>query len=105
MSYVYPADFVEKFQSGQLAESLVIDVRELQEWHYYHLEGTVHQPMRTIPETWQELPADRDIYVICAHGVRSAMVVDFLHNQGLTRAINVAGGMAAVSGLLGFEYD
>lgn len=90
----------EKGRTGVL-----VDVRELQEWEYYHLDEALHIPMRTIPERLGELPQDSPIYVVCAHGVRSANVCDYLHRNGFDNAVNVAGGMAAVSALRGFQYD
>ena len=40
------------------------------------------------------MPADREIYVICKVGGRSAQVVGFLNGQG-RKTVNVAGGMLA----------
>jgi rhodanese-related sulfurtransferase len=41
-----------------------------------------------------EVPADREIYVICKVGGRSAQVVGYLNAQG-RETVNVAGGMLA----------
>jgi rhodanese-related sulfurtransferase len=105
-SFIFPQDFVQKYSNQQLQEALIIDVREPYEWEYYHLEHSQLIPMKQIPQRLSELPQDRDVYIICAHGVRSAVVTDFLiqHAQ-YSRVYNVAGGMAAVAGLLGFDYD
>jgi rhodanese-related sulfurtransferase len=62
-------------------------------------------PMNKIPHKLHEIPEDRDIYVVCAHGVRSQMVCEFLRENGVERAINVNGGMAAIGMLRGFQYD
>ncbi len=105
-SVIFPQDFVQKYSNQQLIEALIIDVREPYEWDYYHLEHSQLIPMKQIPQRLAELPHDRDIYIICAHGIRSAVVTDYLiqHAQH-TRVYNVAGGMAAVAELLGFDYD
>jgi rhodanese-related sulfurtransferase len=42
----------------------------------------------------EEVPADREIYVICKVGGRSAQVVGYLNAQG-RETVNVAGGMLA----------
>ncbi|TBL79782.1 rhodanese-like domain-containing protein [Paenibacillus thalictri] len=102
---IEPSDFIRKYDAGELKQSLVIDVREPVEWEYYHLEHTEHMPMQTIPARLSELPDDIDIYIVCAHGVRSAAVCDYLARNGFGNAVNVEGGMAAVSGLRGFQYD
>lgn len=90
----------EKERSG-----ILIDVRELHEWEYYHLDEALHIPMQTVPAKLGELPQDCPIYVVCAHGIRSANVCDYLQRNGFDNAVNVAGGMAAVSALRGFQYD
>jgi rhodanese-related sulfurtransferase len=102
---IEPELFIKKMKEEGVADSLVIDVREQMEWDYYHLEDTEHMPMNTIPARLEELPVDKPIYVLCAHGVRSAAVCQYLARNGRDNAINVEGGMAAVSQLLGFQYD
>jgi rhodanese-related sulfurtransferase len=102
---IFPAEFVEKYKHGLTANEIVIDVRELWEWEYYHLENAIHIPMNQLPQVISEIPLDSDLYIICAHGVRSAYVTDYLLQQNYTKVWNVAGGMAAVSSFFGFEYD
>jgi rhodanese-related sulfurtransferase len=41
-----------------------------------------------------EVPADREVYVICKVGGRSAQVVGYLNAQG-RESVNVSGGMLA----------
>ncbi|MEW9669699.1 rhodanese-like domain-containing protein [Ammoniphilus sp. 3BR4] len=98
--YIHASDFVKKLEQGELDQSLIIDVREPYEWEQYRLEQATLIPMNTIPSKWTELPADRDIYLVCAHGVRSWHVMSFLLQNGLQRAINVEGGMAEIYPLL-----
>jgi rhodanese-related sulfurtransferase len=105
MKDIHPKAFVDLLEEGIRENSLVLDVRETYEWEYYHLDDTVLMPMNTIPTKLSELPEDKDIYVICAHGVRSQMVCGYLQERGFERVINVQGGMAAVSWILGFQYD
>ncbi|AQR79406.1 rhodanese-like domain-containing protein [Paenibacillus larvae] len=105
MDHIAPEDFLHQLDQGLLKEVLILDAREPEEWSYYHLEEPRLMPMQTIPEHLDEIPEDREVYVICAHGVRSEMVCRFLLRQGKKRVINVRGGMAAVSGLRGFQYD
>jgi rhodanese-related sulfurtransferase len=102
---IEPEDFLQRMDSGELHDSLVLDVREPDEWEYYHLEGTLLFPMNTIPGRLGEIPRDRDVYVVCAHGIRSEMVCRFLRGNGFAQVINVHGGMAALARLRGFAYD
>jgi rhodanese-related sulfurtransferase len=102
---IHPEQFVAWYSSTD-KKGIVVDVRELIERAHYHLPESIHLPMQSIPSRYSELPADQDIYVICAHGVRSAMVCEYLGQLGVDRLINVQGGMAAVSYIKdGFYYD
>jgi rhodanese-related sulfurtransferase len=42
-----------------------------------------------------DLPTNQPLVVICHHGARSQMVVDFLRNAGFDNAINLNGGIEA----------
>ncbi|OXM88098.1 rhodanese-like domain-containing protein [Paenibacillus rigui] len=103
--FIDPREFVAKLNDHDLGDALIIDVREQMEWDYYHLEEATLLPMSTIPARMSELPADRKLYIVCAHGVRSANVCYYLKHQGYEDVVNVEGGMAAVAALKGFQYD
>ncbi|GGD69449.1 rhodanese-like domain-containing protein [Paenibacillus nasutitermitis] len=90
---------------GWLEPAQVIDVREQMEWDYYHLDGSLLVPMNTIPGRLDEIPTDKPVYIICAHGVRSTGVCRYLTEKGYSNLHNVNGGMAAVAALRGFQYD
>ncbi|MCZ8520573.1 MULTISPECIES: rhodanese-like domain-containing protein [Paenibacillus] len=105
MQRIAPEDFEQKRKAGELEGDLILDVREPYEWEYYHEERAVLMPMNTIPARMEELPKDRDIYVVCAHGVRSVNVCLYLRQQGFSKLVNVDGGMAAIAALRGFQYD
>jgi rhodanese-related sulfurtransferase len=102
---ITPADFHKQLESGEISAAQVLDVREPWEWEFYHIEGTRLLPMNSVPGGISSLPEDQTIYVICAHGVRSMAVCDYLIRSGVENVKNVMGGMAAVSGLRGFQYD
>jgi rhodanese-related sulfurtransferase len=100
-----PEQFNQMLQEREIAANQVIDVREIAEWNYYHLEQTIHIPMNSIPEKMNTLNQEETLYLICAHGVRSAAVCDYLTKHNFTKVINVEGGMAAIAELRGFQYD
>jgi rhodanese-related sulfurtransferase len=102
---IEPEHFNQKLSEGEIKANSVIDVREMPEWNYYHLEETIHIPMNTIPEKMNGLDKEETLYVICAHGVRSAAVCDYMAKNGFIKVINVEGGMAAIAELRGFSYD
>lgn len=102
---ISPEAFMKKWESGELDEEQILDVREQPEWDYYHLDETRHVPMNTIPVRLKEIPRDREVYIVCAHGSRSQMVCSYLVRQGIDKVVNVEGGMAALAELRGFQYD
>jgi rhodanese-related sulfurtransferase len=105
MSHIDPKLFYDLLNQDAENKPIIIDVREPHEWDYYHLEDSVLIPMNSIPSRIHEMQEEQDIYIICAHGVRSQMVCEYLRKNGYDRVINVDGGMAAVSDLYGFQYD
>lgn len=72
---------------------LVLDVREDWEVATAAVPGARHIPMGLIPTQHSLLPRDRPIAVLCHHGMRSAMVADYLRAAGHTRVLNVTGGI------------
>lgn len=105
MKQIDPEQLLAIIADGSLDEAQLIDVREEDEWAYYHLEEAELIPMQTIPARLDDISRDKPVYVICAHGVRSAMVCRFLEENGFGNAVNVRGGMADVAALKGFSYD
>jgi rhodanese-related sulfurtransferase len=80
---------------GQLpSDAYLLDVRENDEWECGHAPEAVHLPMSELMARVAEVPADREVYVICKVGGRSAQVVGYLNGQG-HETVNVSGGMLA----------
>ena len=76
------------------AGAYLIDVRESDEWQAGHAPEAVHLPLSELVGRMEEVPADRDVYVICKVGGRSEQAVRYLNQSGRT-TVNVAGGMLA----------
>lgn len=74
---------------------LLLDVREPNEFAYCHIEGALHIPMGQIVSRLDDIDAEREIIVICHHGMRSFQVAQFLESQGYGRIINLSGGIDA----------
>jgi len=74
---------------------LLLDVREPWEYNIVHLEDSVLMPMRQVPVDADTLDADREIIVICHHGVRSRQVALFLEARGFSNITNLRGGLDA----------
>ena len=77
----------------------VLDVREPSEYEAANIGGA-HIPLGELPSRLEELEAHRDddvLVVHCRSGARSAQAVEFLHQNGFTNAVNLAGGIHAWS--------
>jgi rhodanese-related sulfurtransferase len=93
-------DTVPEVMSTQLpAGAFLLDVREDDEWAAGHAPDAVHVRLGELGARVGELPRDREVYVICRTGNRSAYAAQALGGVGLN-AINVADGMTgwAVAG-------
>ncbi len=78
---------------AELPEGLaVLDVREPDEWAAGHIAGAIHVPLVQIPQRAPELPAGRQVLVVCRVGSRSAQATAFLQQRGID-AVNLADGM------------
>lgn len=90
-SEVTPAAANEAVGKG----AMLIDVREQWEYDELHIPGAVLIPLGELPNRVSEIPVDRDVYVHCRMGGRSARAVDYLRTFGHPRSYNVTGGIEA----------
>jgi rhodanese-related sulfurtransferase len=93
-------DAVPEVLSADLPAGVyLLDVREDDEWVAGHAPDAVHVRLGELGARVGELPRDREVYVICRTGNRSAYAAQALIGGGLN-AINVADGMTgwAVAG-------
>ena len=81
------------------AGAFLLDVRENDEWAAGHAPDAVHVRLGELSARTDEIPRDREVYVICRTGSRSAYVAQALSGAGWN-AVNVADGMTgwAVAG-------
>src|SRR4051812_24810346 len=77
--------------------TVLLDVREDDEWQRGHAEGAQHIPMGDVPARLAEIDTDATLYVVCHVGGRSLRVSQYLARNGY-QPINVAGGMLAWAG-------
>jgi rhodanese-related sulfurtransferase len=75
-------------------DGYLLDVREHEEWQAGHAPDAVHIPLSELNARVDEVPNDRDLYVICRSGARSAQATAAFNNAGW-KASNVDGGMHA----------
>ena len=74
-----------------------LDVREEYEYQEGHVKGAVNLPLREILSQKDSLPKDKDIYVYCRSGHRSADAVNFLKSLGFEKVHNIEGGFIDIS--------
>jgi len=76
---------------------LLLDVREPNEFAFAHIQGSLHIPLRQLPDRAVELDKEQDIVVLCHHGMRSQQACLFLEQYGFNRLFNLKGGIDAWS--------
>jgi rhodanese-related sulfurtransferase len=79
---------------ASLPNPTILDVREEDEYRAVRAEGVTLIPMSSFLDRLDEVPHDETLYIICATGVRSARVAQYLNQNGW-EAVNVAGGTQA----------
>ena len=83
---------VDKVPAG----AQLIDVREPDEYAAVRAEGAVNIPLSEFIARTDEIDPERDIYLICKSGGRSAQAGEYLEQaRGWDNVINVAGGTTA----------
>ncbi len=79
--------------------TLVVDVREPDEFGQGHIAGAVNIPLGQIDTRINELRERKRIYVICLSGARSAMACNAIQKAEPTLSVvNITGGMGAWQG-------
>jgi len=88
---ITPQALAQALQSD--APPYVVDVRTETEHALARLEAASLIPMDEMTTRWDELPMNRDIVVMCHHGIRSMHVALWLENKGFDRLYNLTGGI------------
>ena len=78
-------------------KEFLLDVREEYEYQDGHIKGAINLPLREILGKKDSLPKDKDIYVYCRSGHRSADAVNFLKSLGFEKVHNIEGGFIDIS--------
>ena len=89
---VSPKAVSEALASGG---AVLIDVRERSEYDEARIPGSILIPLGQLTARLDEIPTDRDVYVHCRMGGRSARAVDYLRAFGRPKSYNVTGGIDA----------
>ena len=84
-------ELAERLGSGS---TMLIDVRQPQEFVEGHVPGARLIPLNDVPERLSELPTAGEVLVVCRSGGRSLAACEFLVANGV-EAVNVEGGTLA----------
>ena len=85
------SEAADRFAAG----AFLLDVREQSEWNEAHINGAVLIPLAQLSTRLAEIPADRDVLIICRSGNRSAQARDELRAAGYPNTTSIDGGMNA----------
>ena len=77
------------------AGPLLVDVREPDEFETVRIPGAVLMPLSSFGETFEALPRDRPLLLMCAAGRRSAAAAEHLARNGFSDVTNLDGGITA----------
>jgi rhodanese-related sulfurtransferase len=77
------------------AETIVLDVREPEEYEHGHVPGAINLPQADLASRLDELPQHRPLALICRSGARSLRAAQFLRQVGFEQVLNVQGGTEA----------
>lgn len=83
-----PDDFTD------VTASVLLDVREDDEWEQGHVRGALHIPLDDVPAQLEEIDLDADLLVICRTSGRSFRLAQYLAMRGIDGTV-VSGGMVA----------
>lgn len=81
--------------AARSADTLLVDVREPEEYAYGHVPGAVNIPQAELASRLDEVARDRPVQMICQVGQRSQRAAEFLRQCGFARVTIVAGGIRA----------
>jgi rhodanese-related sulfurtransferase len=84
-----------KARLGRAGAPLILDVREPEEIAIAPFPHALHIPLGDLAARLSELDPDREIVVVCHHGIRSAQAAIYLARAGFERVSNLAGGIDA----------
>jgi NADPH-dependent 2,4-dienoyl-CoA reductase/sulfur reductase-like enzyme/rhodanese-related sulfurtransferase len=74
-------------------QAIGVDVREAGEYAYERIDGTRNIPLSNLSGNVNDLPRDRELFVVCQSGVRSEQAVEILKQAGYPRIHAVVGGL------------
>jgi rhodanese-related sulfurtransferase len=92
---ISPSTLRARSERGE--RSVLLDVRELNEWNLFRIPNAIHLPLARVStaasDALAKFPSD-EVVVYCSRGARSSQAVEMLRAQGY-KATSLAGGISA----------
>jgi len=95
MGHLTPVELAAWLADAGRKQPVLLDVREAWEVSTCRIEGSLHVPMREVPQRIGEIDPAAEVVAICHHGSRSLHVAHFLARQGFERVYTLTGGVNA----------
>jgi rhodanese-related sulfurtransferase len=92
---VTPSEFFSELSNN--SNSVVLDVRTLEEFNAGHLDKAVNIPVDDLRQRLDEVPGDKNIFLYCRGGYRSYLATRILINNGFNSVKNIQGGYMLIS--------
>lgn len=91
---------ISEIEVGELKQllaggAMLFDVREVDEYVSGHIPTAVNVPLSTITTAFERFRQDGIVYLVCKSGGRSMQACQFLADNDIATAVNVAGGTVA----------
>ena len=74
---------------------MLLDVRTVEEYREGHIAGATLIPIQVLEKFINKVPKDKQVYVYCHSGARSARASKMLAEHGFTNIENMQGGIVA----------
>ncbi len=88
-----PGALARRLDTGE--ETVVLDVRDADEFSARHIPGSINIPYGELPERLAELPRETPIAAVCSGGKRSGLAASILQREGFADVIHVTHGGVA----------
>ncbi len=84
----------EAFEMQQQTDSIIIDVRNQDEYEMGHVKDSIWIPVDEIVQRFNELPESGNLLFICAVGARSGLAAEYASSLGIDskRLFNIEDG-------------
>lgn len=95
MTHIYPEQAAEKLNQPDV---VFLDVRTPFEYKHRRIKQAINIPLDELLNRHKELDPEKEIIVLCEHGIRSQSASGLLIQLGFMQVANMIGGMSRWTG-------